>query len=80
MGEVRIAMLTILFSEALWFPKKKELSMDKEDKWEKIIEFEDFIIEKKGNTIRALDSNGSIINSIEYIANLKEKKIIKNQV
>ena len=54
--------------------------MDKEDKWEKIIEFEDFIIEKRGNIIRALDSNGSIINSIEYISNLKENKIIKNQV
>ncbi len=47
--------------------------MEKEKKWKKISEVDGFVIEKKGETIRALDENGNIINSTEEKPNRSKK-------
>jgi len=49
--------------------------MENDKKWKKISEVDGFIIEKKGETIRALDENGNIINSTEKKSN-RSKKLI----
>lgn len=51
--------------------------MEKEKKWKKISEVDGFVIEKKGETIRALDENGNIINSTEEKSN-RPKKLINH--
>ncbi len=36
--------------------------MDKEKRWKRIIEVDDFFIEDNGETIRAVDKDGIVIN------------------
>lgn len=55
--------LSILIIPSVYLGLSMEvLIMNKEKKWEKITELEDFYIEKRGNFIRAVDYNGKVIN------------------
>jgi hypothetical protein len=51
--------------------------MQKNKKWKRISEVEGFVIEKKGDIIRALDENGNVINSTEEKSN-RSNKLNKN--
>ncbi|MBD3193837.1 MAG: hypothetical protein GF317_02200 [Candidatus Lokiarchaeota archaeon] len=51
--------------------------MQKNKKWKIISEVEGFVIEKKGDIIRALDENGNVINSTEEKSN-RSNKLNKN--